>query len=536
MGELTDRVRQRWSAEHAAVALLTLAFVSLGSAFAVTTPLFQNPDETSQVDMVRHYAFYPTDMAGPALRQTRGVRDALLETGMTDIVGDRDISHLPASRPDYRTFEEYGGFEEATECPGTCQNYQFIHPPGWYLLAAPVVAALDSQPVTASVLALRLLNVVLVSVAVACTWYIARQLCPGRPRLALVAAALTAACAPLAATAAAVNSDGGMLALMAMALAGIARLLRRGLDTPTALFTGVVIGLGLLTKGQFLVIAPIGLAAVVLAPRTRPLWLPLLAHVVPVGLGGLWWLRVLLDTHGFTPAGSELVSRPSPGPWRDVGFLSYVRDRIPEFADQLPGRYGWKLITLPGWLAWATQAAGVLLFVGWLLARRWQRPTPASARVALLATLPPLLFVAAALAAFDTFHASGEIRGLAPRYTFGAIPVVAVGAAAAMATIAARVQLDRWRAWLGGLVVLLAAAWGAASFVAVLRGQYQSDALGTIFQRAGTVAPIARPKAWTAILTLLWLGATAASSALVVRIDTEPEPAPPVSRGTNVSS
>lgn len=520
--------------ERRVLALLTAAFVLLGTAFAVTTPLFQNPDETSQVDMVRHYAFNPTEMAGPALRQTQGVRGALDATGMTDEAGDRDVSRIPDERPDYGTFESYGGFEDATSCPGTCQNYQFIHPPGWYLLAAPFAAALDGQSVPLNVLVLRLLNVLLVAVAVVATWYIGRQLCPGRPRLALAAAGITAAFAPFVATAASVNSDGGMLALMAVALAGCARMLRHGLDTKTAAVTGLVVGTGLLTKGQFTVVAPIGLVVVLLAPRKGPFWGPLLAYLVPVGLGSLWWLRVFLDTHGFTPAGSELVLQPTPGPHRDIGILSYVRDRIPDFIEQIPGRYGWKLINLPGSLNWLTMALGVVLIAGWLVARRWRRPTIESARLAALAALPFGLFAAASVAAYDTFHASGEVRGLVPRYLFGAVPVVAVAAAAAMATIGDRLGLARIRGWLAGAVVLLAGAWGGASFVVVLRGQYQTDDLGTVFQRAGVVAPVANPKAWLAVLTGLWLAATVAAAAELVRLpngpaDTgadEPEPEP----------
>lgn len=516
--------------ERRVLALLTAAFVLLGTAFAVTTPLFQNPDETSQVDMVRHYAFHPTEMAGPALRQTEGVRGALDATGMTDVVGDRDVSRIPSERPDYGTFSSYGGFEEATDCPGTCQNYQFIHPPGWYLFAAPFVAALDGQPVTVNVLVLRLLNVLLVAVAVVATWYVARQLCPGQPRLALVAAGLLAAFAPFVATAASVNSDGGMLALMAVALAGYARMVRHGLDTRTALVTGLVVGLGLVTKGQFTVVAPVGLVAVLLAPRKGSFWGPLAAYLVPVGLGSLWWLRVFLDTRGFTPAGSELVNQPTPGPHRDVGILSYVQDRIPDFVEQLPGRYGWKLINLPGSLNWLTLAAGVVLVAGWLLARRWQRPTIEGARLAVLAALPFGLFVAAAVAAFDTFHASGEVRGLVPRYTFGAAPIAAVGAAAALAAIGRRLRLDRVRSWLAGVIVLLAGAWGGASFVVVLRGQYQAERLDTIFQRAGVVAPVANPKAWLAVLTALWLAATVAAAAELVRLDPSDPADPATSR------
>src|SRR5947208_1584340 len=56
---------------------MTLLFVHTGLAFAIATPLFQNPDEPTHVDLARHYAHHPTELAGPSLRQTQGSRGAI---------------------------------------------------------------------------------------------------------------------------------------------------------------------------------------------------------------------------------------------------------------------------------------------------------------------------------------------------------------------------------------------------------------------------------------------------------------------------
>jgi hypothetical protein len=80
-----------------ALALLTLAFVVSGLAFAVVTPLFENPDEATHVDMVEHYVEHPTKMAGPSLRQTQQVRGAFAATGLFDTPTAAAVAGLPTS-------------------------------------------------------------------------------------------------------------------------------------------------------------------------------------------------------------------------------------------------------------------------------------------------------------------------------------------------------------------------------------------------------------------------------------------------------
>lgn len=307
------------SRDHVVLALLTVVFVLSGVGFAVATPLFENPDEATHVDMVEHYVHEPTHLAGPSLRQTAKVRGAFAATGLVDTPGPAAVAGLPATRPDYGPFRAYGGDEPATSCPGrTCQNYQFGHPPGWYLLAAPIAWVLQDRPFPDTVLALRVFNVLLGSVMVWCAWSIALSLWPGRTRRALLAAACTACCGPLAAAASAVNNDGLLLPLMAVALALMAGALRRGTDGRGAALLGGVVALGLLTKVEFVVIAVVGFVVLLLAPLAgrTPRWRAVLTYLVIGGLGGLWHLRVLLDAHSFTPKGGELLGPATQGPWR----------------------------------------------------------------------------------------------------------------------------------------------------------------------------------------------------------------------------
>jgi 4-amino-4-deoxy-L-arabinose transferase-like glycosyltransferase len=526
-------VLPRRSASRVLLGLLTLAFVLTGAAFAVSTPMFENPDEATHIDMVRHYARHPTEMAGPSLRQTQQVRGAMAETGLVDSpAADVAVTGIPPQRPDYRPFGAYGApGEAATACPVTCQNYQFIHPPGWYLAAAPVAAALDDHPFPRTVLALRLLNVALGAVVVWCTWVIAQQLWPGRDRRALVAAGATACFGPLAAAIGSVNNDGLMLPLSAVALALMAVVLRQGARPRHCLALGIVVGLGLLTKGQIVVLAVVGLAAVGLAPAAggRERLRAVLAYLVPAALGGLWWLRVLVDSRSITPKGSELLADPREGPWSDTALPVFLLERLDDVADRFFGRYGWQLANLPSEFLLVAEAGVVVLAVVWLVGRRWRPLTVASARVALLASVPFLLLGASALTAWETYRSNGDEHGLAPRYVYGALPVLAVMFTAALVVLHRRSRIGRTPLGrprhLHAAFLVLAGAFGVVvSLVVSSHAMYFTTDWTLLFQRAGVVAPVARPKAWLAALGALWLVALAGAVVVVLRSDPDREP------------
>ncbi len=495
---------------------MTLLFIHTSLAFAIATPLFQNPDEPTHIDLARHYAHHPTEMAGPSLRQTQGSRGAISATGLRDEALPPDFSRVPADRPDYRSFAQYGGGDSpaTSGCPVSCQNYQYGHPPGWYLLLAPLAWVTDREAFPDVVLAFRVVDILIASVVVVCTWYLARQVWPSRPRRALLAAAVTASFGPVAATAAAANNDALMLALMAIALAVMARVLRQGAESKVVLLLGALIAAGLLTKGEFLPIAPVGLAAVLVAPQRTARWKSALLYLVPAGIGGLWWLRVLLDTHSFTPRGSEIVKGSQPGPWQSVGYLRYLFDRLPEFFDRFSGVYGWLSVELPRNGQLIFQIGVVVLIAGWLLCREWRRPRNSELRFIVLAIAPLMLLLSAAFAAYSTFHRNGDIRGMAPRYVYGSIPVLATGVIAAVSAIAARMRAGR--VFIVGVVVAAVSAVGTAgSFIYAMRGQYATTSFQLMIDRADVVAPLPHPLRWLVCIALAW-GACVVAIALLV--------------------
>lgn len=508
----TSSARPPLSPTAIAVGLLTLLFVHTGLVFAVATPMFQNPDEPTQIDMARHYAAHPTQFAGPSLRQTDGLRGAVAATGLPDAAPDFD--KIPSERPHFLPFTSYrgGNVPARTDCPVTCQNYQYGHPPAWYLLVSPVAWITESRSFDRMVIALRALNVLLVSVVVWCTWYIARQVWPARPKRALFAAAVTVAFAPLAASAAAANNDALVFALMAGTLASIAGVLRRGARAPDAVLLGVLVGAGLLTKGQFLAMAPLALLALLVAPVRETRWRTITLFLVPAAIGAAWWARVFLDTHSLTPRGSELVGPPRSGPWESAGFVSYLFDRWSLFTDRFGGLYGCCAAVLLS-STWRTvlELAVVALVIGWLVLRRWRKPDLAGLRLLVLGAAPVLLFLAVVVSSFETFRRNGEIRGMWPRYVYGSVPVLAVGVTAAVATIGER--LRRVPPWVMSVVVVVMVGSGAfISYVEAMRGMYTTSSIGEMIDRAGVVGPVAHPARWLVAIALAWVVTLAAVS------------------------
>lgn len=499
---------------------LTFAFVLLGGAFAVMTPVFQQPDEPAHVDMARYRLHHPLAIPGPSLRWRHATQAAVAMAGLNR-GGAIDWTRAPATRPAYPPFRSFPG-AEADARPGdgwcstlpwppgeTCQNYHYGHPPTYYALMAPLTAATESRPFPQQLLALRLAGVLLTAAMVPFTWLAAREVWPASPTRPLAAGAFVAFAGPLAAAGAAVNNDALMLACAGATVAATARVLRRP-DARGALLLGVATGAGLLAKSEFLVLAPIAAAAVLLGVRRvdrgqRRRFV--LSFAVPAAAGSVWWLRTLAVYHALSPSGSEIVRPPADGPWRHVGIVPYALEHGWRLLRNVWGSYGWNTTNVPDGWRLLLNTGTVVLAVAWLATRRWRRPTADGLRLLLLAAFPAALTLGALWTSWDLHTTNGEIRGFAGRYVYAAAPVFAIAAAGALGAVAAR--LRRWRpvrrgALLAGGAAVWALVAGAGSFVLAAHGLYASRSWGTVFDRAHVVAPVAPAGTAVATLALVW--------------------------------
>lgn len=507
--------------EALVVALLTAVFALTGVAFALLVPMFGNFDEQTHVDRARYTARQPFDDVGPDLRRTYGSWEALAAVDAARADPPEDPA---AYRGTYLPFGDYpqGNEQQHRDCPGVCQNIQYGHPPIWYLLTAPVTAVVEHRPFPWSVLALRVVDVALVTPIVALTWLTAREVWPAHRhrRRRLGAAALVALMAPLAYTASGVNNDALLLLTAGMATWLATRTLCRGATLRRAALLGLVVSIGLLTKVQMVLMAPaFGLAVLVAPAPDRRERLRVAATFGGAALpGALWWLAVVLDDNPLAREGSELLSAPVPGPWSDEPYVTYALDKLPILLRRFWGLFDSPITEMPAVLTTLLTLLAAAVVVGWLAFRSWERPSPRQLRWLVLAAVPAGLAAGVLQASVSAYRRNGELRALAPRYLYPALPVLAVGAVAAVALIAGR---NGWRPPKPALpAVLVAGAVGVA--VTVHRGAssaYDTGSWGEILDRARAVSPVGRPAIALGLVLLAWLAALVAAVRVLLRDD-----------------
>jgi hypothetical protein len=205
----------------------------------------------------------------------------------------------------------------------------------------------------------------------------------------------------------------------------------------------------------------------------------------------------------------------------------------------LPGKYGYypgPFIVLPTALRIFCQVGALVLIIAWLVCRRWRRPDRASLRLAVLVALPVLLVLASVVSSWDSYRKNGYFYGMAPRYAYGAVPVLAVMLTAALAAIGDRFRPLRPERFQAALLPATALIGVATALAMNLRATYFTSDLALTFRRAGVIAPVTHAKAWLVLLVLGWIGVVAAAAwQLVGGPLAEPDRSPALRVGTTTA-
>jgi len=253
--------------------LILLVYLALGAGYALLTPLWQAPDEPAHFNNIVHIA----------------------ATGRLPVLqpGDYDQAYLEQLKSE--------GFPpELSIAPVRYEGHQ---PPLYYLLMTPLLWLLQGAGLTTQVLALRLLNVGVGVLVIFFIWLGARRLFHGRPHVALLAAGFVAFLPMHIAMSAAINNDALAELFIVAVMFRLLGALQQD-ETPPGQWavTGLLIGLGLLTKFQAYILIPLagavwlwqmwrGWRAHELTARR---WLTGVALALPALLLPLsWWLRNL---------------------------------------------------------------------------------------------------------------------------------------------------------------------------------------------------------------------------------------------------
>ncbi|MCA9935264.1 MAG: DUF2142 domain-containing protein [Ardenticatenaceae bacterium] len=319
--------------------IILSAYLLLGVLFAVYTPDWQAPDEPAHYNYVRQLA------AGhlPVME-----------------LGDYDEA--------YKNEAIGSGF--APEYDVSLITYEDWQPPLYYLLLTPVFWLTGG-----SLLALRLVSVLLGAGLVALAYAVAGRLFPERREVAVGTAVFAAFLPQHLSILASVNND----ALAELLIAGILFLLvgigdwRLEIGKGRALLLGVLLGLGFLTKGTVYSLTAVIAAA--LLWRYWGKWRDLVqaglwVFVPAFLLGTLWWGRNLalyggLDVLGKAAHDAVVVGQPRTADLvAEVGLASAMWQLVQTTFHSFWGQFGWMALPMlnPGWvypLLWAFTAVAI---------------------------------------------------------------------------------------------------------------------------------------------------------------------------------
>lgn len=382
------------------IILIIVAYLFVGTLYAVYTPRWQVPDEPAHYNYIR----------------------ALAEERSFPVMERQDYDQDYIGRLTSRGFPS-----ELSIDPLTYEDHQ---PPLYYLLATPVYWLFDGD-----LLPLRLFSLVLGGFIVLLTALITLEVFPKHASLAWLAAGLVAFLPQHVAMMAGVNNDSLTEALLALWLMLALRYLRCAVR-PLPL--GVVLGLLLVTKTTGYVALPLALLVVGLRWQRgglalrRALEHALLVLVPAILLGGLWWGRNVgvygwPDLLGLMAHNAAVVGQPLTADFvaRD-GLLPFLVSAVRTTFRSFWGQFGWMGVVLDSRIYLGALIFSVLALwgAGWQLVEALRKDLkPRHHDALILLGSSTLLTVLLAVGYNVTFV---QHQG---RYLFPALPTLALATA-----------------------------------------------------------------------------------------------------------
>jgi 4-amino-4-deoxy-L-arabinose transferase-like glycosyltransferase len=403
---------QRILVERGILALIVLAYIALGILYAVTTPLWQVPDEPAHYNYVRYLV---EEKRFPVLQ-----------------MGDYDQAYL----------HEITTQQFAPALSIDPIRYEYHQPPLYYVLAVPLYAAFGG-----ALLPLRLLSVGFGAALLVVAYLVGKAMYPDRAWPALGTAAFIAFIPQHIAMTAGVENDTLAELILGLVLLRLIRWLRA--DAPGSTWqligTGALMGLALLTKSGVYIVLPLALIAVGLkffrlVPsdtgkssryqlNARPALRAAAALLLPALLLGLpWFIRNALvygglDILGLGQHGRVVVGQPRTAEWiAEHGWVKLSGIFSSTTFHSFWAQFGWMAVPIDARIYAALRLLTILVLLGLVFrfADAWEaRQRPSSA--ALLLTSSGLLTLATYLGYNLTFY---QAQG---RYLFPALIPLGIG-------------------------------------------------------------------------------------------------------------
>ena len=498
------------------LALITALVVLTGVLWAVLAPPFRAPDEPQHVNSVLRLAYgggWPSAgeaLVGPAVDAAR--EQAALDTDLPGRHYDRvDVPPFIAVPPvpdDDRPVVDAGNALADPLPPGTSTRHlpktavdqMTQHPPLYYAVAALVLrgTGLAEARWDHQLLALRLFDVALLLPVPLLAAAAARRLSGSRPA-ALVAASFTLFVPQAGHIMGSVTND----ALVTLSGAVITYLcvvvLGGDLRARTAVWLGIALGVGLLTKVMVVFALPMVVAAylVALGPRARRLRGTLLAGAVALVAGGWWWLRNLLVLGTVQPVG--IPDRFADG--EPAGLWHFLRTGVTQVTRSFFGNFGWLELRIPDGFFWTASVT-----IGALAAIALVRLAAARRAVGVLLLLPAALWLAVLVNAWPGYQETGLIIAVQGRYLFAGLAALSVTTALGAAALLGP-RICRAVPWLVGAACVAAASGLAYGFWGFYQGS--TSTVAEAAARWAAWSPLTGPQL-AVLVSVLVLAAVAA--------------------------
>jgi hypothetical protein len=457
--------------------LFALAAVQF-ACWAIITPAFQVPDELD------HFA-YTQSLVARGQAPSRNPGSPLPRWSSAENLALEDMSfftdhQVGDTKPPWTTLQERRYRAQAallhpSSRDGGGNETAATHGPIYYAALAPAYLLASSSPFSQLTL-MRLTSALLGALTVLFTYLLARELAPGRPWLAVLAALLVAYEPMYGFISGAVNNDVGVNAGAAALELLLIRMLRRGLTLPWGLLTGGLLALLPLVKGTAYSLYPVAAVAFV-----ATLWRHHHRRAEAAGWGGLALavvaaraLSVRLDgllhpSQGGAPGPSSATAVASGALEHPLGYLAYLWEvflpRLPFMAPHFetsgpPGftifvergwaAFGWYDVFFPHWVYLLILAAMLAVPILALVAARLEW---AFVRRNLLEAALLLLIPIAVVAGFEAAFYTTGVRPLIAEFGRYAFPAIAPLAVLVVASLHA---FGRRRALLAGTGLLVA--------------------------------------------------------------------------------
>ncbi len=335
--------------------------------WALITPVFQGPDE------VDHFAYVqslvergegPSQAPTSSLPRWSGAENQALER--TDFftdhqVGDTRAPWLASAQTAYYT-------EVAKTKPrrddGGGYSTSAAHGPAYYLALSPAYLLTRESSLFSQVTLMRFTSALIGALVVLFTYLLGRELAPGRPYLAVLAALLVAYEPMYGFISGIVNNDVGVNAAAAALELLLIRMLRRGMTIPWGIVTGVVLVALPAVKGTGLSLYPVA-ALVFIATLWRhhsrsdlPAWVALAVGAVAMTEVSTYLLGTFQPVSAATGSGaiSSNAGAVSEALHHLPSYLSYLWQallpRLPFMTRYfpLPTHSGFVLFNDPGFM------------------------------------------------------------------------------------------------------------------------------------------------------------------------------------------